>query len=275
MKFFTFCSLSLLAFAPTVLGQLGKIGLDGKILPRFALEDATTLTKNIKVEFDKTPGSIGAVDISKKVTSQLQRLNTYMKNTLFPAVNPQRFYPGTPGLLRERTCAERKAIFKAYENFFDAIISAREAAGAAVCRNTVKVAEGVAITALTKEAMTELDTTINNIRRLWDRSSNQYNSIDFFVYNCKARNNPAGCRPPGDECPPKPERCPMVCPCYYGFVDGKNPNRNQCFTNQDEVAKVAGVAGKSSRASFGWENIKDCRECFLNDNPFPTCRNVL
>ncbi|KAF3273920.1 hypothetical protein TWF970_008327 [Orbilia oligospora] len=279
MKVFTVCYFSLLAFAPTALCQLGgKRGLDGKILPKFALQDVTTLTNHIKAEFDRTPKLIGAVDISGNVTFQLQRLNKYMEKTLFPAVNPQRFYPGTPGLLRARTCPERKAILREYENFFDAVISAREAAGAAVCRSTVKVPgakENTAIIALTKAAIIEVDRTVNNIRRLWDNLYNKYNSIDFFIYHCKARNNPAGCRNPGEGCPPKPERCPIVCPCYYGFVDGKNSNKDQCFTNENEIMEVASVSGKSSRASFGWENLKDCRQCFLEDDPLPTCVNVL
>ncbi|KAF3237516.1 hypothetical protein TWF192_010872 [Orbilia oligospora] len=248
MKVFTVCYLGLLAFAPTTLCQFstwGKAGLDGRVLPKFALEDVTTLTNNIKAEFDKVPKLIGAVDISGNVTFQLQILNKYMENTLFPAVNPQRFKPGTPGRLRART-------FK--------VPGAKE--------NT-------AIIALTKAAIAEVDRTVNNIRRLWDNLYNKYNSIDFFIYHCKARNNPAGCRNPGEGCPPKPERCPVVCPCYYGFVDGKNPNKDQCFTNEDEIMKVASVSGKSSRASFGWANLKDCRQCFLEDDPLPTCVNVL
>ncbi|RVD82046.1 uncharacterized protein DFL_009889 [Arthrobotrys flagrans] len=228
MKLFAFCYFGLLASMPAVLAQ-GKRGLDGKILPRFALEDATTLTNKIKAEFEKTPALLGAVTISNKVVTQLKSLNGYMEKTLFPAVNPQRFYPGTPGVLRARTCKERKGIIRAYENFFDALIAAREAAGAAVCRNTVKVDAAVVNTAidpLTAAAKAELDTTVNNVRRLWDDLYNKYNSFEFFVYHCKARNNPAGCRDPGEECPPKPQRCPVVCPCYYGFVDGKNLNKD-------------------------------------------------
>ncbi|KAK6506600.1 hypothetical protein TWF481_005058 [Arthrobotrys musiformis] len=273
MKLFTIFYLGLLAFRP-VLAQGGKIGRDGKILPRFALEDATTLTKNIKAEFDKTPALLDVLTISNKVTNQLKRLNSYMDNTLFPAVNPQRFYPGIPGVLRARTCPERRGIFRAYEKLFDALIEAREAAGAAVCRSTIKVdtmATRPGFNPLNKAAKAELDTTVNNIRRLWDNLYNKYNSFQFFVYHCKARNNPIGCRTPGEKCPAKPAPCPAVCPCYYGFVDGKNPNKDQCFTDEGRVNAVASVSGKSSRASFGWENLKDCRECFPNDIPPPTC----
>ncbi|KAK6535069.1 hypothetical protein TWF281_006367 [Arthrobotrys megalospora] len=276
MKLSALCSFGLLAITP-VFAQ-GKNGLDGKILPRFALEDATALTNNIKAQFDNTPELLGAITISNKVVTQLKRLNNYMTDTLFPAVNPQRFKPGTPGLLRARTCEERQAIFKAYENFFDALIAARRSAGAAVCRSTVKVNAAVVNTAidpLTAAAKAELDTTSNNVRRLWDDTYNEFNSVDFFVYHCKARNNPTGCRDIGDDCPPPPARCPALCPCHYGFFDGRNPNKDQCFTNEDRVDAVASVTGKSSRASFGWPNIKDCRECYPNDNPLPTCLNVL
>ena len=122
MKLFAFCYFGLLASAPAVLAQR-KTGSDGKVLPRFALEDAAALTNNIRAEFDRTSTLLGAVTISNKVVTQLKKLNTYMEKTLFPAVNPQRFYPGTPGVLRARTCAERKAIFRAYENVSTAPIT--------------------------------------------------------------------------------------------------------------------------------------------------------
>ncbi|KAK6350392.1 hypothetical protein TWF718_003584 [Orbilia javanica] len=283
MKLPLFSYLSLLVSIPAALAQVGKTGLDGRILPKFALEDATTITENIRAEFDRTAALIGAVALSNKVIDQLKKLNTYMDGTLFPAVNPQRFYPGTPGLLRARTCSERQDIFKAYENFFDALVVAREAAGAAVCRSTIKVngcqvnagVTSTAIDPLTAAAKAELDITTNNTRRLWDDTYNKYNSFKFFVYHCKARNNPAVCRAPGEECPPKPASCPVVCPCYYGFIDGKNPNKDQCFTDKNRVDEVGSVVGKSSRATFGWGNIKDCRECFPNDNPLPQCLSVL
>ncbi|KAF3927176.1 hypothetical protein ABW20_dc0102712 [Dactylellina cionopaga] len=248
------------------------------MLPRPALEGVTAVARGVKTACANSGTLTSAGAISDLVANQLTKLNNYFTNTVFPSVNPQRFMPGTPGILRERTCDERKAIFTAYKNLFIALADARKAMQAAICRTQIKLPTGLAlqpnyrIDPLYKKAKDAIQATENNVRRLWDRNYNQYNSFDFFVYDCKAKNNSPSC--PGSPCFSNTlgtPRCPVLASCcYYGFVDGKNPNKNQCFSNEAEVEDVAGADGLSAPASFGWVNLLDCRQC-ATGNTLPTC----
>ncbi|KAJ6265069.1 hypothetical protein Dda_1224 [Drechslerella dactyloides] len=252
---------STLALAASVLAQRTVT------YPRTALNGATDIAKNIKTFFENEGGVLAATTISRDIVDQLTILADYMQNTVFPSVNPQRFKPN--GQLPERTCDQRRSIFTAYENLFEELIAARGAMQTALCSANIELPTGLVlqenavVDPLTQKAKDMLTQTEKNLARLWDNVlGNPFNSFDFFVYSCKARFNTPGCRDPGETCPPAPEPCPVVCECYYGFVDGQNPNKDQCFTSEVEVSDVLDTARS---ATYGWDNVKDCRTCYPND----------
>ncbi|EPS35223.1 hypothetical protein H072_11422 [Dactylellina haptotyla CBS 200.50] len=242
MKLLNTIAVGLATLSPAIVAQ--------ELLPRPALEGATGVANGMTTYFNGLDGITSALTISNNLASQLDKFNNYMTNTVYPSVNPQRFMPN--GQLRARTCDERKAIFQAYKNLFNALIKARQAAQAAVCRVELKVpglTGDVRVDPLSPRARTALDTIESRIRRLWDQTANQYDSFDFYVFGCKPR---------------------FDATCQYKFVNGKNPNKDQCFPNQAMVEAVGSVTGLSSSATFGWVNIKDCQYC-ATGNTLPTC----
>ncbi|KAF3915484.1 hypothetical protein ABW21_db0201842 [Orbilia brochopaga] len=260
MRFSAFLGPSVLFLAASTVGQQTIID------PQDALGGATKVATGIKTFFANQGGLVAAATISRDIIGQLNLLTTYLQNTVLPSVNPDRFQP-RGGTVSQRTCDQRRDIFNAYKTFFMEVIAARQAMQTALCSVEVELPLGlllgkdVALDALSQRAKDMLTQTEQTLAQLWDNVlGNPYNSFDFFIYNCKIRLNEPGCRDPGEGCTEKPSiPCSEVCDCYYGFIDGANPNLDQCFSFEQEITDAEEIARS---ATYGFDGVKDCRTCY-------------